>query len=153
MTYTPLEEMTVTLAGRYNEVKELYGNTLLRKPLTPRWRGMLSVSYSPFMEIWQFDVTLAMNGGGRMPKSYLLNGAQAWASTFKAYAQLNAQVTRNFRHWSIYVGGDNITNYKQKTPIIDAANPWGNNFDATMVYAPLHGIVVYAGFRYKFTAY
>lgn len=35
------------------------------------------------------------------------------------------QITRWFRHWSIYVGGENLTNFKQKTPIYGASNYLG----------------------------
>jgi hypothetical protein len=50
----------------------------------------------------------------------------------------------------VYVGSENLTGYRQKNPIIGADNPWGADFDATMIYAPLHGALFYAGFRYKF---
>jgi hypothetical protein len=106
------------------------------------------------MGIWQFDATLAINGGGRMPTAYTTSAGQSsWNATYKAYPLLNMQVTRNFRHWAIYIGGENLTNYRQKNPIIDAGNPWGENFDATMVYAPIHGALAYIGFRYSFTKY
>ena len=38
---------------------------------------------------------------------------------------------------SIYVGGENITDRRQRQPIIDAANPYGPNFDATMVWGAI----------------
>ena len=53
---------------------------------------------------------------------------------YGSFEQLSAQITRYFRRWSIYVGGENLTNFKQKNPIIDAANPWGGNFDSTMIW-------------------
>ena len=68
--------------------------------------------------------------------------------TPKAFATLNAQVTRNFRHWAIYIGGENLTGYRQKGPIAGAGNPWGPGFDTTMAWGPTHGAMVYAGFRY-----
>lgn len=102
------------------------------------------------MGLWQVDASLAINGGGRMPKPYELgDGSLSWNKTYKTFPQLNIQVTRNFRHWSVYLGGENLTGYRQKMPIIDAANPWGSNFDATMIYAPIHGPMVYAGFRFN----
>jgi hypothetical protein len=73
-----------------------------------------------------------------------------WSSKYPTYLQLSAQITRSFRHWDVYVGGENLTGYKQNTPIIDAADPWGSNFDATMVWGPLHGAIIYAGFRVKY---
>ena len=58
-------------------------------------------------------------------------------------------VASNSRRWSIYVGGENLTNFKQKNPIIDAANPWGDNFDSTMIWGPVHGAKAYVGIRFN----
>lgn len=148
-TYPVIDDLTVTAAYRYNDVRTDYGQGLRAKPLTSPSKSLLTVSYAPMMGLWQFDATLAVNGGGRMPDPYTLpDGQLSWQPTFKAYPQLSAQVTRNFRNWAVYIGGENLTNYRQKSPIIDAANPWGTNFDATMVYGPLHGAMAYVGFRY-----
>ena len=83
----------------------------------------------------------------------LADGNLSWSPRYKAFTQLNAQITRNFRHWAIYLGGENLTNFRQKNPIVGASDPWGNDFDATMIYGPLHGAMVYVGFRYNFTKY
>ncbi|MDE7141864.1 MAG: TonB-dependent receptor, partial [Muribaculaceae bacterium] len=88
------------------------------------------------------------------PEPYALaDGRPAWSRTFNTYAQLNAQVTRNFRHWAVYIGGENLTNFRQPDPIKGASDPWGPDFDATMVYGPLQGAMVYVGFRYNITKY
>lgn len=154
LTYPVISDLTVTAAYRLTDVKVDYGKGLVTKPLTSRNKGLFSLSWTPMMGLWQADATLAINGGGRMPTPYrTADGSLSWPERYKAFPQLNAQVTRNFRHWAVYVGGENLTGYRQKTPIIDAANPWGANFDATMVYAPIHGAMIYAGFRYTFTKY
>ena len=154
ITYPIISDLNFTAAYRYTDVKADYGNGLMDKPLTSKNKGLFSLSWTPQMGLWQIDATLAINGGGRMPKPYTMSDGQpSWENTYKAFPQLNAQITRNFRHWSIYIGGENLTGFKQKTPIIDAANPWGNNFDATMVYGPIHGPMAYVGFRYNFTKY
>lgn len=153
-TYPAFKDFTFTAAYRLTDVKVDYGQGLTRKPLTSRHKGLFTASYAPMMGLWQFDVTCSINGGGRMPSPYITSdGSQSWKSTYHPYAQLNAQITRNFRHWSIYVGGENLTAYRQKNPIVGAMNPWGDNFDATMVYAPLHGAIIYAGFRYILNRY
>ena len=151
LTYSPLSDMTITAAYRYTDVKADYGRGLTDKPLSSKSKGLLSVSYTPMMGIWQFDVTLAVNGGGRLPEPDATK--PLWEKRFKPYPTLNAQITRNFRHWSIYLGGENLTNYRQKNPVIGASDPWGDNFDATMVYAPIHGAMAYIGFRYTLTKY
>lgn len=147
-------DLTATVAYRLTDVRSDYGNGMELKPLTSRMKGLLTVGYSPMMGLWQLDATLSLNGGGRMPHPYTLpTGAPSWSPTYKAYCMLNAQCTRNFRHWSVYVGGENLTGFRQKNPIVGADDPWGDNFDSTMIYGPLHGAVVYVGFRFNITKY
>ncbi|MDE6323292.1 MAG: TonB-dependent receptor [Paramuribaculum sp.] len=154
VTYPLFKDFSLTAAYRLTDVKADYGQGLVEKPLTSRNKGLLTASYAPDMGKWQFDITCSFNGSGRMPAPYYKNdGVLSWNRRYHAYAQLNAQITRNFRHWSVYVGGENLTAYRQKNPIIGAENPWDTGFDATMVYAPLHGAIIYAGFRYTFTKY
>ncbi len=147
-SYPLFEGMELTAAYRLNDVKCTYGGVLMRKPLTNKYKGLITASYKTPLELWQFDLSLQLNGGGRMPAPYLLSdGTMSWEDTFPAFEQLSAQITRWFRHWSIYAGGENLTNFKQKNPIIGASDPWGNSFDPTMVWGPVHGIVFYTGVR------
>lgn len=149
-----LSDLTVTGAYRLTDVRSDYGKGMEMRPLTSRSKGLFTASWSPQMGLWQADITLAINGGGRMPDPYTLsNGSLSWNSKYKTYCTLNAQVTRNFRHWAVYIGGENLTGYTQKNPIVGANNPWGADFDSTMIWGPLHGAIVYVGFRYNFTKY
>ena len=149
-SYPFFKGFTLTAAYRLTDVKTTYGGVLRERPFVGRYKGLLTASYQTPLGIWQFDVTLQLNGGGRLPQSYMLEqGIPAWNSRYKAYEQLNVQVTRYFRHWSIYVGGENLTGFKQKNPIIDASNPWGSNFDSTLTWGPMHGAVYYVGVRFN----
>lgn len=153
-TYPLIQDMSITAAYRFTDVKVDYGQGLVQKPLTSRHKGLVTVGYAPMMGLWQFDVTCSVTGGGRMPSPYrMADGGLSWEPEYKAYPQLSAQVTRNFRHWAVYVGGENLTNYRQQRPVIGGENPRGTGFDATMVYAPLHGANVYVGFRYTWNRY
>lgn len=150
-TYESSFGMSVTAAYRLNDVKTSYGGKLMEKPLTSKYKALLTASFSTEMDIWQFDATLQLNGGGRMPAPYLLaDGSYSWGERFKAFPQLNVQVTRWFRHFSIYAGGENLTNFKQKNPIISASDPWGPDFDSSMIWGPVHGAMAYIGIRFNF---
>ena len=147
-TYPFFEGFTLTATYRHLNVKSTYGGILRKKPLTNKYKGLLTASYKPGLGKWQFDATLQLNGGGRMPLPYTTaNGSPSWDSNYKSYEQLSAQITRFFRYWSIYAGGENITNFKQKNPIIGANDPWGQHFDSTMIWGPIHGAVYYIGVR------
>lgn len=94
------------------------------KPLTNKYKGLLTASYKPGLGKWQFDATLQLNGGGRLPDAYTTaDGSPSWDNRYKGFEQLSAQVTRFFRFWSIYAGGENLTGFKQKNPIIAANDP------------------------------
>lgn len=146
-TYPLFTGMTLTAAYRLNDVRTTYNGQLMEKPLTCRYKGLITASYKTPLGLWQFDVTLQLNGGGRLPTPLLQDGIPLWDNRFHAYEQLNAQITRWFRHFSIYAGGENLTGYRQKNPIIGAANPWSDTFDSTMIWGPVHGALFYAGIR------
>ena len=48
----------------------------------------------------------------------------------------------------MYVGAENMTNFKQESPIIDPFHPYSSDFDASMVLGPTMGWKAYIGFRY-----
>lgn len=147
-SYPFFKGFTLTTAFRLTDAKTTYGSKLLEKPLTSKYKGLITASYQTPLGLWQFDATLQLNGGGRMPTPYALEDESlSWQPRYNGFEQLSAQVTRYFRNWSVYVGGENLTNFKQKNPIVDAANPWGNRFDSTMIWGPVHGIKGYIGIR------
>lgn len=139
-----LPKLNVTAAWRWNDVKATYNGQLRQKPMNSRYKGLITASYAPGLGKWQFDATCQLNGSGRLPDHH---GNALWDQHFKAYEQVSAQVTRFFRHWSIYAGGENLTGFKQENAIISAANPWSPDFDATMIYGPVHGAMFYIGVR------
>ena len=143
-TYEIIPRLNVTAAWRWSDVKATYNGILREKPMNSRYKGLLTASYAPGLGKWQFDATIQLSGGGRLPDNH---GNQLWDERFKAYEQVSAQVTRFFRHWSIYAGGENLTGFKQKNAIISADDPWSKDFDATMIWGPTHGAVFYIGVR------
>ena len=157
-TMEVLKGWTMTLAYRMSDVKTTINGELREKPLTNRYKALITTSYMTPLKRWQFDVTAQFNGGGRMPDNFYKGNEglrPSWTIDrgngqydFPWHAQLMAQVTRYFRTWSIYVGGENITNFTQDSPIIGVAQPYSPNFDASMAWGPIHGWKVYAGFRW-----
>ncbi len=151
-TYELLPRLNLTAAYRHTISKTTYKNLgTLDKPLTSKYKALLTAGYeTKGKNKWQFDLTSHLNGGGRMPNAYLkTDGTQSWKETYDAFFQLSAQITKNYGKWAFYVGGENLTNYKQENAIINATNPWSQEFDPTMVYGPMHGCKFYAGLRFK----
>ncbi len=136
-----------TAAFRYNDVKVQYFNELQEKPLVSRYKGLLSFSYKPNAR-WQADLTGLMTGPARLPRWAMQPDPDVREPYSPAYLTANAQLTRNFRKWSLYLGGENLTNYMQNHPILAASDPFGTAFDASVIWGPIMGIKVYAGLRY-----
>ncbi len=139
-TYPFFDGFTATGAFRLNDVKCSYDGELRQKYLTSRYKGMLTLSYKTPLELWQLDMTGQLNGGGKLYDR----------TDYPAYFQLQAQVTREFRHFSIYLGGENLTNYKISEPIQHAHHPWSPSFDATQIWGPVTGAMAYIGIRIRF---
>lgn len=151
-TYPFFRGFTLTAAYRYTDAKTDYRNAegvtqRLKKPLVSDYKGLVTASYQTPLKKWQFDLTGQFNGGGRMPTPDATN--PLWEPNFNAYTVVNAQITRYFRRWSVYIGAENLFDYKQSHPIIDAENPRGDNFDGSMVWGPVHGRKIYAGLRFN----
>lgn len=152
-TYPFFRGFTVTAAYRITDAKTDYKNQQtgevrrLKKPLVSDYKGLLTASYQTPLKKWQFDLTGQFNGGGRMPLPD--ETTPLWDKTFKPYTVVNAQVTKYFRRWSVYLGCENLFDFKQKNPIIDAESPRGDNFDGSMVWGPVHGRKIYAGIRFN----
>ncbi|WP_394706807.1 TonB-dependent receptor domain-containing protein [uncultured Bacteroides sp.] len=150
-SYPFFKGFTLTAAYRITDVKTTYDGVLREKPLTGKYKGLLTASYQTPLKIWQFDATLQFNGGGRMPSPYInADGTPSWDERYKGYPQLSAQITRFFRLGSIYIGAENLTNFTQMNPIIAANDPYGKNFDSTMIWGPVqHGSKFYVGIRFN----
>ncbi len=145
------KDFDLTLAFRYNDVKMTINDSLREKPFVNRYKGLITMSYAP--GTWQFDFTTQFNGDSRVPDlsgnaTAVANHQNIGRSPF--YVIMNAQITKKLgKHWELYVGGENLTNYTQKYPIISANNPTSEDFDASMVWGPLSGIRAYLGVRFQ----
>ena len=71
---------------------------------------------------------------------------ESYSESFYIY---NAQVTKKINDFDVYLGVENILSYTQENPILSYNNPNSPSFDASLVYAPIYGRMVYFGFRYK----
>lgn len=157
-TMEVLRGWTWTAAFRWTDVEQTTYDAsakafvLRPKALSNRFKGIISTSYQTPLKKWQFDVTAQFNGVGRMPDGFTaygdLAGGYGTPKPLKWYPQLMAQITKYFRHCSLYVGAENMTNFKQDTPIIDSFHPYSSDFDASMVLGPTMGWKAYIGFRY-----
>ena len=146
----PLDGLTLTLTGRYTNARQSRIAPVVKsdiKPMASLYKGVLNLQYATHLKKWIFDFTASINGPCKVwdfMKGY--EGMYNDGYT-PVYPLLYAQVTKRFKGVDVYIGAENLTNYRQKYPILHAEDPFGNNFDASCVWGPLMGIKVYAGIR------
>ena len=146
----PLEGLTLTLTGRFTNARQKYVGTLAEddiKPMTSRYKGVLNAQYATHLNKWIFDFTASINGPCKVwefMKGYKGMYSDGWTPV---YPLLYAQVTRRFKGFDLYLGGENLTNYRQQDPILYSDQPFSTGFDASCVWGPLMGIRVYSGVR------
>ena len=153
-SYSLANSIDLLLAYKNTDAKTDYISGRQQNPLTPSNRFFLNLSYDgPSNEKsrkWKFDLTYNHLGKQRIP-STIQNPEIFRLDPFSSKLDLiNSQITRVFSDsFEVYLGVENLTNYKQTDGIISNSDPFGQYFDATMIYGPVSGRMSYLGLRYK----
>ena len=152
--YSLANSIDLLFAYKNTDAKTDYISGRLQNPLTPYDRFFLNLSYDgPSNEKsrkWKFDLTYNHLGKQRIP-STIQNPEIFRLNPFSSKLDLiSSQITRVFSDsFEVYLGVENLTNYKQTDGIISNSDPFGQYFDATMIYGPVSGRMSYLGLRYK----
>lgn len=164
----PVERFNITATFRYTNAKiELAGRGVpVEKPMTSRFKGVLNLQYATNLNKWIFDFTASVNGSCRVydfmwkdSKGNVLvdgKGKPLYKNgRTPVYPLLYAQVTRRFKGWDVYIGAENLTNFRQKDVVLGSlkdadgfVDPRQASFDASCIWGPLMGIKAHIGFRF-----
>jgi len=139
---------------KYYDIETQYYTGKLERPLQAKNRVFVNLEYQTHDQgkgYWKFDATYNWLDKQRLPNTKTNPVTEQFKPYSNPFSSVNAQVTKVFSdQFEVYVGGENITNYKQPRPILGNTDPFGPYFDASMIYGPLFGQMYYAGFRFKF---
>ena len=145
----PLKTIELRFAYKHLDIKATYGGVLQQQVMVPRHRGFVNLGHISRNKRWEFDITASVFGPARLPQVMLPDGSLTTNNQSETFPLVNAQLTHVYKRWDFYLGGENLGNYRQENPIIDAENPFSDTFNATRVWAPIFGINIYAGFRFS----
>jgi len=148
--FMPAPHLEARLAYRMLDVQTDFESGRLQKPLTAKHRGFMNLAYNTHSG-WSFDYTLNVVGKKRIPNTSTNPPAYQLANESEAYVTMNAQVSKTLgknKNFDIYVGGENLSNFYQKDPILAFDNPFGSNFDTNLLWGPITGRMFYTGIRY-----
>jgi outer membrane receptor for ferrienterochelin and colicins len=146
--YELIHRTMFKLAYRYQDVKQV--NTATLGEYEPVLEEAIlyvphliygGVSYSGRKGLG-FELNATYNSSQRLPTA-------GYAERSPAFTMLNAQFSKEGRAYGqIYVGFQNLLNVRQLDPIVGGDLPFDGNFDASIVWGPIMGRQVYAGWRY-----
>lgn len=148
VSYEVIRRLNAKVAYRFFDVKTTYSGEIRQKPLVAQQRAFLNLEYET-PSFWSFDLTVNRIGQKRLPitssnpKEYQLDEKSS------SYWTVNTQVSKTWKDFDLYVGAENLLNYRQPNPILASDEPFSDYFDASMVWGPVFGRVAYIGFRYK----
>jgi outer membrane receptor for ferrienterochelin and colicins len=148
LDYEFIEGATFRLAYKMDDVRVTYNDSLQVKPLVPRNKFLFNIGYQTPDEHWRFDYTLVREGRKRLLPTFPDPLVDSDLEESPVFFTMNLQITKQFRRFEVYAGSENLLNYLQEFPIVNADNPFGPSFDATNIWGPIDGRRIYAGLRY-----
>jgi len=154
LNYNLVAHLNLRAAYKYYDVQTKYDKGLMQKPLQAKNRLFANLEYATHETekggYWRFDFTWNWLDKQRLPYTGDNSEANRLTTYSPAFSTFNAQVTKVFSdRFEIYLGGENIGNYRQERVILGADDPFGTEFDSTIAYGPIFGQMYYAGLRFK----
>ena len=142
--YELIKRLDMRMAYRYYNVMQQYNSGFKQKELTSSHRAFINFGYQS-RNYWAYDFTLNWQGPKRIPKTNISD--EAFSPSFFL---MNAQISKSWNErFDVYMGVENLLNFKQKNAIQLANDPFNPDFDASLIWGPVFGRMTYAGIRYK----
>jgi len=154
LSYTLSNSVDLLFAYKNTDAKTDYiSHGRLKNPLTPSDRLFFNLSYNGTTDekgrSWKYDFTFNHVGEQRIPSTQENPQQYRLPNISDKLNLINTQITRVFSDsFQLYLGIENLTNYRQENTIIASDDPFGQYFDATYVYGPIFGRMTYIGLRY-----
>jgi outer membrane receptor for ferrienterochelin and colicins len=149
-----IKHLNLRTAYKYYDISTDYLSGSFQRPLQAKHRFFGNLEYETHIiekgKQWKFDYTFNWLGKQQLPNTASNPSKDRLPEFSPSFAVMNAQITRTFSsNFEMYIGGENIGNYRQDKAILGADNPFGPNFDTSIIYAPVFGQMYYAGLRFK----
>ncbi len=149
INYAIFKNLSLRSAYKNYDVRMDYKGDILPKAFIPKQRFLTTVSYNTKYKKYIFDATALWYGMARIPSTELNPVQYQISNQSPAYWLFHFQATRNFKKISIYIGSENLFDFRQLHPILASEAPFGPYFDASMIWGPVDGRRIYFGLRWK----
>lgn len=147
------KRLNMKLAYRFVDAQTKFISGYLQRPFVSRHRAFLNASYETKNERWLFDFTTQFHGQKRLPGTEGNPVEHIRSNTSPEFFIVNAQVSHVFKpkkfNLEIYLGVENASNVQQNNAVIAGNDPTGKYFDASRVWGPIYGRMIYGGLKFK----
>jgi len=146
--YEIFRRFDVRMAYKWLDVQQTYHGQLLERPFVAHHRFFVNMAYKTRSK-WTLDATLNWNGNKRIPSTSTNPEQFQFSGRSPQYFVVNAQVSKQIgKNLDFYLGGENLFDFRQTQLINQVENPYGAYFDASLVWGPVIGRMIYGGFRW-----
>lgn len=146
------KRLNIKTAYRLVDNQVTYKTGLLQKALVSKHRAFINIAYETKNKHWQFDATLQYNGRKRLPNTNSnptdYQRAEYSPDFYNVLGQITYLTKIKEANIHLYVGIENALGYKQQNPIVASDAPFNKYFDASMVWGPIYGHMLYGGLRF-----
>jgi outer membrane receptor for ferrienterochelin and colicins len=130
------------------DVYQMKGSVKDVLPFNPKHRLNSSASFMPLSKKWHLDANVHWFGKQRLPDTKNNPAIYQMPGQSKPYTIVNTQFTYTLKKFEVYIGAENIFNFRQKKPIISWQEPFGQYFDTQFAWGPTRGREAYLGVRF-----
>ncbi len=148
ISFIPWKPLTLRFAYKFLAVQARYNGIIQQQVMQSRNRFLINAAFASRNKKWEMDGTLNLMSPMRM-YSYQLGSEVIEGNNSRWMPMSIAQITYHLKSFDFYVGAENLFNIRQKNPIIDAVNPFSQDFDATRINSYITGTIIYAGIKYE----
>lgn len=149
--YEVWRRFDVRMAYKFLDVRQPFEESGLREsPLISPHRAFVNLEYETHSK-WGFDLTVNWFSSQRLPDTHLSPEVFQLDTRSPSFFILNTQVRKDVNNkLSLFLGIENLLDFRQENPIVNAANPDRANFDASMIWGPIFGRMAYLRMDYTF---
>ncbi len=146
--YELFENFDIRLAYKYLDAQEQFTGGLAQSYLIPKHRAFINLAYKTAKN-WKFDLTTNWFGEKRLPISASNPVEFQQLENAPSFITVNTQINKEFKNGlEIFVGCDNLFNFRQDNPIVNPSDPNSIYFDTNYTWGPIFGRNIYAGLYY-----
>ncbi len=149
-----IKHLNLRTAYKYYDISTDYLSGSFQRPMQAKHRFFGNLEYETHIvekgKQWKFDYTFNWLGKQQLPNTASNPSQDQLPEYSPSFGIMNTQITRTFSScFEMYIGVENMGNYRQNKAILGNDNPFGPNFDTSIIYAPVFGQMYYAGLRFK----